>query len=85
MEKSITPTKYKNQSIVTNKDTTEEIPEGADFENVDNILQQLGKKVISSGNVAYIVKLLEALLQSLTKKEVDETSASYSGPIKHNP
>ena len=85
VEKSITPTKYKNQSIVTNKDTTEEIPEGADFENVDNILQQLGKKVISSGNVAYIVKLLEALLQSLTKKEVDETSASYSGPIKHNP
>ena len=90
VEKIITPTKFKNINIIeTNKDTTEETLDGIDFEDVDNVLQKLGKKVISIGNFTCIIKLLEALIKNLTKEQVDETELSSNlpstGPDHHNP
>ena len=78
--------KSKNQQTKhTKSDTTEETPERVDFENVVHIIQEVGKKATSSGNFTYIVKLLEALLKSLTKNEVDETNMSSSGPNEQHP
>ena len=90
VEKIITPTKFKNINIIeTNKETTEETLEGIDFEDVDNVLQKLGIKVISIGNFTCIIKLLEALIKNLTKEQVDETELSSNlpstGPDHHNP
>ena len=87
MEKSIIPSIYKNKTVDTQSDNTEETSEGIDSESVENIFQQLGKKVISSGNTTFIVEFLEALIKSITKKEVNEShsSPSSSGPVEQSP
>ena len=83
VEKTINPAKGKNISIV--ETNTEE---GVDFDDLDNVLRKFVKKASSAGNVTYIVKLLETLIKTLTKIEVDGTELSIlpsSGPNKQNP
>ena len=67
---------------------TEESLEGVDFDDLDNVLRNFVKEASSAGNVTYIVKLLETLIKTLTKIEVDGTELSIlpsSGPNKQNP
>ena len=83
VEKTINPAKGKNISIV--ETNTEE---GVEFDDLDNVLRKFVKKASSAGNVTYIVKLLETLIKTLTKIEVDGTELSIlpsSGPNKQNP
>ena len=86
-EKVIIPTKYKNHENIMKKSekkkdppqvVSEETPEpvGIDYNNVDDIIRHLGKNVIKSGNLIFIVKLLGALISNLTKTEVDESHIS---------
>ena len=59
VEKTIIPTKFKNKSNKVEKPKpTEIITDGVDFENVENILQHLGRNLNSSGNLMFIVKLI---------------------------
>ena len=80
-EKIIIPTIYKNlekekknkdKKMGPSKTKMEEIPEGIDYNNVDDIIRHLGKNVVKSGNLILIVKLLGALISKLTNAEVDE-------------
>ena len=86
VEKAINPAKGKHISIV--ETNTEEPLEGVDLDELDNVLRKFVKNASSAGNVTYIVKLLETLIKTLTKIEVDGTELSIlpsSGPNKQNP
>ena len=86
VEKNINPAKGKNISIV--ETNTEEPLEGVDLDELDNVLRKFVKNASSAGNITYIVKLLETLIKTLTKIEVDGTELSIlpsSGPNKQNP
>ena len=61
------------------KDMSDEITKPVDFDSFEDILQHLGKNVISSGNFIYVVKLLGALIRNLTKR--DDVQEKYISEI----
>ena len=55
---------------------TEDIPNGVNFDSVEDILGHLGKNIVTSSNLMFTVKLFGALIAKLTKEPFDERKLS---------